>query len=117
MEFNNFLLEKCWFNYGNFYESREDFNKHYESGEVKMPIPDIEKLYEEFLNTNPALPSRFIHGDEVILDFKEAGKLNNAKIIKVHFTERKVLYDVQIKTGNGLTRIYNIDSSFIEPKE
>lgn len=120
MEFNTFLLEKCWINYGNYYKDREDFHTHYKSGEIRVPVPDIEKLYEEFLNSNPQFPSQFKHGDNVILDFKDAGKISNGEIIKVHFSDRKVLYDVEIKTlaglGNQYTRIYNIDSVFVIPQ-
>ena len=66
------------------------------------------------------LPSKYQIGNKVILDFGKSGKLIGGRIIKVHFTESKVLYDVDLviespdgKTG-GYTRIYNIESDFVK---
>lgn len=67
------------------------------------------------------LPSRFQNGDKVKLCFSNAGELTNAEVIKVHFSESKVLYDVElaiaiIETDELYhTRLYNVDSVFVEP--
>lgn len=67
-------------------------------------------------------PSRYKHGDKVILNFFTSGTISNCKIIKVHFTESKVLYDVEVEMiiKNDIegdkpyhTRLYNIDSLFV----
>lgn len=74
------------------------------------------------------LPSRFQINEEVVIDFGEAGMIHNAAIIKVHFTESKVLYDVEViydikdtdeeDTFIGKsTRVYNVDSVFVKPAE
>ena len=77
------------------------------------------------------LPSRFQNGDQVTLNFYDAGKIINCEVIKVHFTESKVLYDVivqiptyeykgtpQQKVATPIhTRLYNIDSCFVEPAD
>jgi hypothetical protein len=71
--------------------------------------------------TAPKLPSRYQLGDDVVLDFNDAGRVKNGKVIKVHFTESKVLYDVEIlshyQTLSGQygeevyrSRLYNVDS-------
>lgn len=123
MTFNEFLLDKCWIIYGQFYKDREDFDRHYQSGEVTIPVTHTLSLFDEFLNDNP-LPSKFKHGDKVILNFEKSGKIKNCTVIKVHFSESKVLYDVQVgykyvdssnPVINGFTRIYNIDSCYVQP--
>lgn len=69
------------------------------------------------------LPSRFQIGDRVQINFGKGGLLSPCNIIKVHFTESKVLYDVDVliladdEKSQSSTRIYNIDSCFVEPAE
>jgi len=62
------------------------------------------------------LPSRFQIGDSVELEFYGNGRIKNCKVIKVHFTESKVLYDVSVNhpAEDNYTRLYNIDSVFID---
>lgn len=60
------------------------------------------------------LPSRFQIGDEVLVNMFEAGYIKNCKVIKIHFTKSKVSYDLEIDTENLFTRLYNIDSVFID---
>lgn len=73
------------------------------------------------------LPSRFQLSDKVTIDFGTCGKIENCIIIKVHFTNSKVLYDVEFygktigeininqgKPENFTTRLYNIDSDFVK---
>lgn len=65
------------------------------------------------------LPSRFQLGDVVSVRFKDF-TISKAYVIKVHFTESKVLYDLNVCIlGDGgdtltTTRIYNVDSAIIE---
>lgn len=67
------------------------------------------------------LPSQFQNGDQVSLNFHDAGKVVNCEVIKVHFTDRKVLYDVEVMMNGDdaevTTRLYNIDSCFVEPAD
>lgn len=71
-------------------------------------------------NATIQLPSQFQLGDYVILNFMTAGSLSGGHIVKVHFTEKKVLYDVELEMFNMesegeicWTRLYNIDSVFV----
>jgi len=76
------------------------------------------------------LPSAHQIGNPVWLLFGEEGTLKNCEIIKVHFAESKVLYDVEVKgkyyqsdshpAGEWATRLYNVDAVFVTnpaPKE
>lgn len=72
--------------------------------------------------TDQKLPSRFQNGDKVEVNFGDAGRIGNCEIIKVHFTESKVLYDVKTSWkleggGKAETRFYNVDSAFVESAE
>lgn len=74
------------------------------------------------------LPSRFKPKDAVEVCLADAGRIKNCTVIKVHFTESKVLYDVEVwghfqkedgtyhseEEQTWSTRLYNIDSAFIE---
>ncbi len=65
------------------------------------------------------LPSRFQIGNTVELDFFDNGVIKKCHVIKVHFTQDKVLYDVEIDMAsvNARTRLYNVDSAFVgEPR-
>jgi hypothetical protein len=122
MTFNKFLLEKCYATYGNFYKDRDEFELHYASGEVKMDVPNILKIYDEWATNQPKLPSRFKHGDIVSVNVK-GFMIDKAEVLKVHFTESKVFYDLGIEFDysepnlpKGYTRIYNVDSAFLVPK-
>jgi len=64
------------------------------------------------------LPSRCEIGEKVLLDFGKNGKLENAYIRAIIFTNAKVRYSVFLE--DSVTTIHNIDSVFIksiEPKE
>lgn len=77
------------------------------------------------------LPSRFKPTDAVEIRLGNCGVIKNCGIIKVHFTESKVMYDVEVyghfEKENGIyytdeenswhTRIYNIDSAFVSAAE
>lgn len=68
------------------------------------------------------LISRYKIGDLVTIDLYDSGIIREAKVIKIHFTESKVLYDVEIcikkspagEKHNMYTRLYNLDSLFIK---
>ena len=81
-------------------------------------------------NQMPKLPSAHQIGDKVKLQFGTSGMVENCEVIKVHFTESKVLYDVEVsgnfdawkevldqaevkKNDRWSTRLYNVDSAFV----
>lgn len=130
MTFSNFLLKRL--DHLSFaYSSQEDMLKHFESGKVTLPITDVIKLqkeYEEIPNestevcssTKLKLPSSKQIGDAVIVDFGIGMRSENASVIKVHFTESKVMYDLEINftelNNDYSTRLYNVDSVFVHHK-
>lgn len=76
------------------------------------------------------LPSGHQLGEPVHLVFGNEGTLTHCKVIKVHFTESKVLYDIEVsgnfdawkdvvdqedvkKNNIWSTRLYNVDSCFV----
>ena len=65
------------------------------------------------------LPSRFQLGDLVSVNFGYF-TISKAYVIKIHFSEGKVLYDLNVclldDNGDTLTttRIYNVDSAIVE---
>lgn len=81
-----------------------------------------------------SLPSRFQIGEKVKLNFFSAGELSRGEVIKIHFSESKVLYDVEIVVSTEdeadkpdeqardylpqimVTRLYNVDSVFVVPE-
>lgn len=70
------------------------------------------------------LPSRFQIGEWVSIN-QRGLVVNKAEVIKVHFSNSKVMYDLDVEfiydkeTENGIedemdyTRIYNVDSVFV----
>lgn len=99
-------------------------------GKAQSKVADYVDGIESSSDNSSKLPSMFQIGDLVTLNFGSAGKVTGADIIKVHFTESKVFYDVMIvldgplptvnsdEIGKSLfTRLYNIDSCFVEPAE
>lgn len=72
-------------------------------------------------NKQNRLPSQFQIYDKVSVDFKNLGFfIEEAIIIRIHFTEGKVTYDlsVQLKNNNiigATTRLYNVDSLILSP--
>lgn len=73
----------------------------------------------------PSLPSRFQIGDYVSLSFNNSGKVENCKVLKVHFSERREFYDVEVTCKyaeyplsefNGdeyKVRLHNIESAVL----
>jgi len=69
------------------------------------------------------LQSEFQIADKVDLFFHEAGTIKGCEIIKVHFTDKKVQYDVEVSMHVDETkeqpahtkkgRLYNIESWFV----
>jgi hypothetical protein len=90
---------------------------------------DMANWKEEEKPDTLTLPSQHQIGDPVVVYFGTSGVIKNCKVIKVHFTESKVLYDVEVKwrhaeyadkisTGvdkqRELTdRLYNLDSAVV----
>lgn len=65
------------------------------------------------------LPSHHQLGDKVTVSYGDGVKIYGAWVIKIHFTESKVSYDVEFPIvvdgrGYSTTRMYNIDSVFVE---
>lgn len=74
------------------------------------------------LTKEQVLPSRFQIGDLVSLKFEPWLVVTTGSVFKVHFTESKVFYDVEVVLYPDLeaecyTRIYNIDSALLTPSE
>lgn len=69
------------------------------------------------------LPSRFQVGDHVRCNWFGELIIKNAEVLKVHFSEMKVMYDLSVKIAfenEGkpdvtYTRLYNVDSGLLEP--
>lgn len=82
-------------------------------------------------NQKMTLPSRYKHGDEVKHILVDASKVHKTTILKVHFTESTVTYDIELECywSDGQTpkpvidkedeyyhtRMYNVPSSFLIP--
>lgn len=84
---------------------------------------DLENWKEFSKLDHTYYPSKYAIGDIISVDFYDSGFIREAKIIKVHFTESKVLYDVEIcikkfsaGENNMYTRLYNLDSILIKNK-
>lgn len=78
--------------------------------------------WKEDVKADGLLPSRFQHGDPVVVHFRKSGIIQNCKVIKIHFTESKVSYDLEVKwegeDGDMYTdRLYNIDSAVVFPPD
>jgi hypothetical protein len=58
------------------------------------------------------LPSKAQIGEKVKVCFVEGQEIA-AKVFCVHFYESKVKYDVELQMGEDCTRIYNVDSCYI----
>jgi len=99
-------------------------------GEVQLDSINIQMATEK----ERRLPSRFDFGDKVQVHFNDAGTIKNCEVIKIHFTESKVFYDVSVKSHYAkpsegeapsefwdddehayYTRLYNIDSAIVSP--
>lgn len=105
---------------GKAYSTDEEMIEHFLSGEVTMPISRVVKLVSKLKGTN-TLPSTHQVNDKVELSLL-TDNIKSCKIIKVHFTESKVQYDIElyIESEDGKlgysTRVYNIDSCFVNKK-
>lgn len=83
----------------------------------------------ELTSAKNSYTSRFGFGDTVVVYFGTAGILKNCRVIKTHFTEDKVFYDVEVKWNHlesadlmsrGIDaereitdRLYNLDSGIV----
>lgn len=84
------------------------------------------KAFYEKLKEKRYLPSKHQIGDKVIMNFYGSGRIEDCEVLKVHFTEGSVSYDLEI---SGLydesyqepgkepkkwhTRVYNVEASFV----
>lgn len=120
VEFGNYLFQAH-----NVRKVMGDENNNVFDVPRKISDADISN-FKEKCNYSRALPSAFQLGEIVYLDFGESGRIDGASIIKVHFTNNNVLYDVEIVIcnsesfteetiikNNKTTRLYNIDSNVV----
>lgn len=124
ISFGNHLLKT----YGVRYHSADGKNTPLETRQVSHA--DTEGWKEQTpIDSDSKLPSRFNFGDPVIVYFGTAGIIRNCTVIKIHFTESKVSYDVEVKWRHlesadkisagvdkerELTdRLYNLDSAVV----
>ena len=66
---------------------------------------------------NLELPSNHKIGDVVILDFYDAGKIDNCIVSEVHFSEGNVSYDIEITVkvqDDFKTIIKSVDAEFVK---
>lgn len=70
------------------------------------------------------MASRHTFGESVKVNLKDGGIIYNGKIVNIKFTESKVFYDLDVLVWSAETsdkdlhtRIYNIDSAFVESTE
>lgn len=112
MKITEFLVKRMSNGLDRFYETKEDLFAHITSGEVKISVLNLIMLMNEYDEKfGDKLPSRFQLGDRVDIEFYGRGSVTNCEVIKVHFTESKVMYDLAI----GSERLYNIDSRLVNP--
>lgn len=86
---------------------------------AELPDNQVDYIIEGMVRK---LPSRHQLDSDVSINFYDAGFIRKARVIKVHFTLSKVLYDVEICTNispageenNLYTRLYNIDSVYVK---
>ncbi len=112
------------------YGTEKEFTDHLLSGEVTMTIPDVIAAFEEYKATQSlTLPSRYKHGTEVKHILIDESKVHKTTVIKVHFTESTVTYDIELqcyypehetpKPGFEVKgelyyhRMYNVPSAFL----
>lgn len=94
-----------------------------------MPKTDVSEFISgineiAFENRNH-LPSRFQITDKVKCNWFNSFVIEEAEVLKVHFSESKVMYDlivfINVPEQNGepatqtFTRLYNVDSSLLSP--
>lgn len=70
------------------------------------------------MSTEIKLPSRYQIGDKVSIKISSMFVVESAEIIKIHFSESKVTYDLLVRLDifkdeaeSSFTRIYNVDSA------
>lgn len=79
----------------------------------------ILKNIKEVVFSN-ALPSAHQIKQKVQVNLLDAGMIKNCEIAKVHFSESKVMYDIYVRMTHPVTskdiwtRLYNLDSTFVE---
>lgn len=115
VSFGNYLLNKCKVK-GHDLDGEACFDRQVTHADLynwREANPGILNQKET------TLPSKYQINDNVRLDFFDAGFVKNCTVIKVHFTDSKVLYDVDVTIGTDVngkpnkTRLYNIDSCFL----
>jgi len=100
------------------FSSQQELLDYFKMGSME----ELKEFLIKDMGMIKALPSGHQIDDEVNLCFGDTGTLKSCRIIKVHFSESKVLYDVSIpvicedlenKVHTAYTRLYNVDSAFV----
>jgi len=104
------------------YECDDDMINHLLSGDVTVLLSDAILWVAEEREKKNELPSRFKIGDKVSIRLRPMFVVDTAEVIKIHFTESKVFYDLDVEFDyptppddgkKGVTRIYNVDSAML----
>lgn len=73
---------------------------------------------------NAPLHYEYTFGERVKVNLGDGGTIYNCKIVNIKFSESKVFYDVDVlvhaaeaKEKDWHTRIYNVDSAFVQSTE
>jgi len=115
-----FLTEKVGEieNVRNAYGSEKEMMYHLLSGEVTIPFTDAVNYISELIG-ECNLPSRYSYGDKVLFGMQpsDGGWLCpvTGVITGVHFFRSKVKYDLELGSDQDKTRIYNVDSLYVQP--
>jgi len=113
---------------GVYYKSEQEFVEHLLSGEVKVSVPDMLQLMQDYKpeksmggipeKLHHLYPSRYEIGERVKVCILPEGEESfpgfPAKITGVHFFTGKVKYDLEVRFhGDFVSRIYNVDSILV----
>lgn len=124
-------MSKQLVSFGNYLLKRYGVMEHSTDGKntplFQRQISDADlrnwKNSEKDIHILNELPSRYQINDTVAIKFG-AFRVEEAKVIMIHFTESKIFYDLEIKIsfegtlehppGYTTTRIYKVDSNLVE---
>jgi hypothetical protein len=113
-----FFTEKVADNIKFAYGSEKEMMTHLFSGEVTIPFTDAIDYVAELIG-ECNLPSRHKHGDKVLFGMQpsDGGWIcpMTGTVTGVHFYQSKVKYDLELGLDEEKTRIYNVDSLYVQP--
>lgn len=118
MTFYEYLTKAYYLKYGNNFKSIGEYAQQFSESEIH--VSDVIKIYSEFIESTNHFVARFGIKDKVKVCIGET-VVPECRITKVHFSESKVFYSVEagFRTDGifNVTRLQNIDSSFVFPAE